>query len=194
MSKTEIDPGGLVSSPPHDFDERPFRINRALPLAPFVGVFGLAFGMSRWRPLNNMPIMWTGLGLSFAAVLLISRVQKKAKSGEDVSYFFPFTTWLAFGPALIALVVIANGTLDRAPIEQHRQVVMQKFISRGRSTSYNIVFSSWRPDHSFERVSVSWEKYAQFQINDPVIVDVHRGALGIPWMGTIRKETSTSVR
>jgi len=194
MSETEIDPGGLVTSQSHDFDERPFRVNRALPLAPIVGLLGLAFGMSRWRPLNNTPFMWTGFGLFFLAVFVISRVQKKAKSGEDVRYFFPFTTWLAFGPAFIALVVIANATLDRASIEQHRQVVTQKFISRGRSTSYNIVFSSWRPDRSFERVSVSSEKYAQFQIHDPVIVDVHRGALGIPWMGTIRREASTNVR
>jgi hypothetical protein len=89
----------------------------------------------------------------------------------------------------MALVVLVNGPLDSSPVEQHRQVVTRKYISRGRGTSYYIEFSSWRPDRTTERASVSPKRYAEFQVNDPVIIDVHKGALGIPWMGTIHKTT-----
>jgi hypothetical protein len=32
------------------------------------------------------------------------------------------------------------------------------------------------------------------QVDDPVIIDVHKGALGIPWMGTIRKTMEDDLR
>lgn len=189
MAKLGVDQTGGFASQPHDFDERPFRVNPGLQFAPIVGLIAFSYGVSRWRPLNPAPLYWLGFGLFFLSVFLLSHIRKKAKGGDDVRSYFPAATWLAFGPVFMAIIVLVNGPLDRSPVEQHQQVVTRKYITRGRSTSYYVEFSSWRPDRATERASVSPKRYAEFQVHDPVIIDVHKGALGIPWMGTIRKTT-----
>ena len=124
----------------------------------------------------------------FLCLFLISYIQKKQKRGDDVSTFFPMTTWLALAPACIATVVFSNGALDRSPVEPHPAVVMRTLVMCGKSTSYYLQTSSWRPNHSFEKLQVSYRVYTQFHINDPIIVEVHRGALNIPWLGAICKK------
>jgi hypothetical protein len=194
MEKPGVDPNDAFTSQQHDFDERPFRVNPGLQFVPIVGLIAFSYGVSRWRPLNPVPLYWLGFGLFFLSVFLLSHIRKKAKSGDDVRSYFPAATWLAFGPAFMAMIVLVNGPLDSSPVEQHQQAVTRKYITRGRSTSYYVEFSSWRPDHATERASVSPKRYAEFQVNDPVIIDVHKGALGIPWMGTIRKTRIDSLR
>jgi hypothetical protein len=194
MAKIGVDQIEGYASPPHDFDERPFRVNRALSLVPILGFFAFAYGMNKWRPLNPAQFYWVGFGLFFIAVFLISHIRKQEKAGEDVRSYFPWTTWLAFAPAFVGLVVCVNGALDHAPVATHQQFVTGKYISRGRSTSYYIEFTSWRPDRTTERASVSTTRYAEFQIDDPVFIDVHKGALGIEWMGTIRKTATDDLR
>jgi hypothetical protein len=194
MKDIGADRTDALTSQPHDFDERPFRVSRWLQFAPIVGLIAFSYSVSRWRPLNPSPLYWLGFGLFFLSVFLLSHIRKKAKSGDDVRSYFPAATWLAFGPAFMALIVLVNGPLDRSPATQHHQVVTRKYITRGRSTSYYVEFSSWRPDHATERASVSPRRYAKFQVNSPVIIDVHKGALGIPWMGTIRTTMEDDVR
>jgi hypothetical protein len=165
---------------------RSFRMSRWLQLAPILGLLCFPFAMMAWRPLDDAPFYWIGLILFFLSVLVMSYVQRQAKKGVDVNSFFPFTNWLAFGCALVALVVVINAKLDHSAVEQHQQMVTRKFVSRGRSASNNIEFSSWR-NRPFERISVSRQIYDQFQVDQPIIVDLHRGALGIPWIGAIHK-------
>ena len=98
------------------------------------------------------------------------------------------TNWLAFGPLCVAAVLLANGALDHSPIESHPGMVTQKLVSRGKSNSYYLETPSWRSSRSFEKLQVSYRVYTQFQIDDPIIVEVHRGALGIPWLGAVRKK------
>ena len=194
MEKPGVDPTDVFTQQPHDFDERPFRVNPGLQFAPIVGLIAFSYGVSRWRPLNPTPVYVLGFGLFFLSVFLLSHIRRKAKSGDDVRSYFPAATWLAFGPAFMAVIVLVNGPLDGSPVEQHQQVVTRKYISRGRGTSYYVEFSSWRPDRATERVSVSPNRYTEFRVNDPVIIDVHKGALGIPWMGTIHKTTIDGLR
>jgi hypothetical protein len=180
----QLDP---VATPPHDFDERPFRMSWALPFVPVLAIVALALSVSFWRPLDDSRYVLIGIGLSMLAIFRIRYVQKQQKAGVDIARYFPLTTWLLWSPMLVAAVLLINGALDRSPAEEHNQVVLQKYITHGRSTSYNIVFSSWRPGHASEKRSVSPDIYAQFRVNDRVVIEVHKGALGIPWAGKIHK-------
>lgn len=141
-----------------------------------------------YPPLDRSTFSVTAFILFFLCLFLISYIQKKQKRGDDVSPFFPMTTWLALVPVCIATVVFANGAFDRSPVELHSLVVMRTLVMRGKSTSYYLQTSSWRPNHSFEKLQVSYRVYTQFHINDPIIVEEHRGALNIPWLGAIRKK------
>lgn len=99
------------------------------------------------------------------------------------------TTWLAFGPAVLAGVLLLNGALDRSPIQLHRQFVVNKQATRGRwgSTTYHLEVTSWRPDRETEKFEVSGPTFGEFGVNDPVTVALHMGALAIPWVSSIRR-------
>jgi hypothetical protein len=84
MKNIDADRTDVFTSQPHDFDERPFRVNPGLQFAPIVGLIAFSYGVSRWRPLNPTPIYVLGFGLFFLSVFLLSHIRKKAKSGDDV--------------------------------------------------------------------------------------------------------------
>jgi hypothetical protein len=173
---------------PEGFGKRRRRMNRWLPLAPLAGMIGTMIAGLIYPPLDRS-YFWIALVLFLPSVFLSRFIQSKQKRGDDVSAFFPMTTWLAFAPLCVAAVLLANGALDHSPVEWHPEVVTQKLVSRGKSNSYFLETPSWRSSGSFEKLQVSYRVYTQFQINDPVIVEVHRGALGIPWLGGIRKRS-----
>jgi hypothetical protein len=83
--------------------------------------------------------------------------------------------------------VYVNGALDYSPVSAHPVVVTHKIVSSGRSTTYYLETSPWRSNHALEKLQVPLRVYAQFKIDDRVIVEVHRGALGIAWVGNIDK-------
>lgn len=177
-------------SPQGTEGEQPVRLVRMLPMIPLAGLIGLLVSRSKYRVLDESA--WFPFVMLFvlATLFLISYVQKKLKSGEDVRPFFPYTLWLASGPLILAGLVFLNGALDRGTPEQHPSVLQRLVVSHGRSTSYFIEVKSWRPNHSTEKIPVPASQYAQFRVGDAVSVEVHRGALGIPWLGTVRKSTS----
>jgi hypothetical protein len=186
MKDIGVERGDAFATQARHSTARPFRISLWVQLAPILGLLCFAFAMIAWRPLDDAPFYWTGLILFFLALLVMSYVQRQAKKGMDVSAFFPFTTWLAFGCALVALVIVVNAKVDHSAVEQHQQVVTRKFVTHGRSSSNNIEFSSWR-NRPFEKISVSRQTYDHFQVNQPIIVDLHHGALGIPWIGAVHR-------
>jgi len=186
MGTIDVGPGGSLKSTPHDFDQPSYRMSRLLPFVPLAGIAGTSFSVSAYKLLDPNAFYWAGFGLGLVSVFLLSHVQKKQKSGGDVSAYFPFATWLAFAPVIVALVVIVNCALDRSPIEEHHQIITGSYVAHGKSTSYHVEFTSWRTDRAVERTTVPYEEFALLQPNEPVIVEVHRGLLGVQWIGKIR--------
>jgi hypothetical protein len=164
------------------------QLNRAFLLIPTAGLIGMMAAISAYRPVNRTPFLWLGLILFFAIIFLVARIQQKTKRGGDVSSFFPMIYWLAFAPLLLALALWLNGALDHYPPETHRELVTRRYVTHGRrGTSYYIEFTSWRANRTTENVSIEHQLYKQLQTDDPILVDVHRGALAIAWIGEIRK-------
>jgi len=185
QSKPVLEQPGLEQ--PGAFGEHRYRMNRWLPLAPMAGLIGTMIAILIYPPLDRNSFSLTTFIIAVPCVFLISYVQKKQKRGDDIASFFPMTAWLAFAPICIAAILFANGALDRSPVEPHPVVVTQRLVRHGKSTSYYLQTSSWRANHSSETLQVTYVVFTQFQTNDAAIVEVHRGALGIPWLGAIRK-------
>jgi hypothetical protein len=157
-------------------------------LVPACGLIGCVLAISLYPPVDKAPFQWIVLILFFSILFLVSHMRKEAWRGGDVSPFFPMVYWLAWAPVVLALALSLNGKLDHAVPEIHRQRVTRKYItysSRSGST-YFVELTSWRPNRTTERVSVSSGLYTQFQVDDPIRVEVHRGALAIPWIGAVR--------
>ena len=161
-------------------------LSRAFLIVPIAGLIGAVIAISRYRPVDQDLFFWTLLLRFSAAFFLIKYIRQKIRIGSDVSYLLPITYLMLFAPAVLGLGLWLNGSLDHSPPESHRQVVTGKFTSHRRhGTSYYIELTSWREHRTTERVSVPPRQYAQFQVDDPIIVEVYRGALAIPWIGKI---------
>ena len=186
VDKFSADSGvGLAGRTP-DVAAAPGPISRALPAMPMAGLVALLMFMHTYAPVDQAPFMLGGMALMVAAELLIVYVQKRFKSGADVGLLFPATLWLAAAPAMLAVAMLLNGALDRSPVERHTQVVMRKWYMSGKHTSYHVQCTSWRPDQPFEKLSASRSPlYAQLHVGNSITVEVHKGALGIPWIGAI---------
>ena len=188
MLEVRLKQGESGLAQPEEFGERRYRMNRWLPIAPAAGLIGTMIAILTYPPLERRFYSVSVFILFVICILLVSYVQKKQRRGEDVSGFFPMTNWVALIPLGVAAVLLVNGGLDRAPVESHRVVVMQKMIRHGKSYSYYLETSSWRANHFSEELQVPSTVFGQFQMNDAAIVEMHRGAFGIPWLGGVRKE------
>ena len=187
MLDVRLKPGEAGLAQPQPFGERRYRMNRWLPIAPAAGLIGTMLAILLYPPLERS-FYSVGIVIVLAiCILLVSQVQKRQKRGDDVSSFFPMTTWIALLPLGIALVLLVNGGLDRSAAEPHRVVVMKKMVRHGKSNSYYLETSSWRANLFSEELQVSYTVFGQFQRNDTAIVEMHRGAFGIPWLGGVRK-------
>lgn len=98
----------LLTAKSPDFGETPYRMNTALPFAPLAGLLLLTFILPTYRPLEEFPFTAIGVALFLLATFLMSYIKKRIKRGANVKSFFPITTWLAFGPAVLALIVLVN--------------------------------------------------------------------------------------
>lgn len=163
-------------------------LDPAFRFVPLLGLLG--FFAMRWKYplLDDKPCFWVAIGLCFAALIPLRAAQDRAKAGKSVQSFFPITTWLAYGPAIVAAVLLLNGMLDRSPVEEHRQLVTDKRAVRGRwgSMTYYLEVTSWRASRGTEELEVSGVTYGQFSVEGPVTVELHRGALALPWVARIR--------
>jgi len=160
-------------------------MNQALGFVPFAGFFGVIFATRAYSLLNKD--LWLIFGLlTLPIVVFLMYLRGKEKQGEDIRRFFPVTTWVAFIPLCAAVAFLANGALDRSPVEPHTAVVI-KMESAAKGATYRVQVSSWRPGRSSEWLHVSKNVFVQFQVHDPITVEMHTGALGIPWVGTVHK-------
>lgn len=187
MLEVRLKQGESGLARPEAFGERQYRMNRWLPIAPAAGLIGTMLAILIYPPLER-GFFSVGVFIFFVlCIVLVSQVQKRQRRGDDVSSFFPMMNWIALVPVGVAVVLLVNGALDRSSVEPHRVVVMQKMVRHGKSNSYYLETSSWRANHLSEELQVSYIVFGQFQNNDVAIVEVHRGALGIPWLGSVRK-------
>lgn len=170
-------------------------LNPAFRFVPLVGLLGFLATHKFYPPLDDKPCSWIAIGLCFASLILLSVAKDRAKVGKNVQSFFPFTTWLACGPAIVAAVLLLNGALDLSQVEQHHQFVADKRAVRGRwgSMTYYLEVTSWRLHRGTERLEVSGVTYGEFRVEDSVTVELHKGALALPWVARIR-ETPPSLQ
>ena len=185
-----MDQPGLQPTP--DFGPPPMApcprpVSRPFLLIPACGLVGTMLAIAAYRPLDRTRFLWIVLILFFAVIVLVAHVQQKARRGGDVSSLFPMVYWIACLPAVLALALWLNGALDHSAPETHQEVVTRKYASRGRSgTSYYIEFTSWRENRTVENVNLKYRQWVQFRVDDSILIDLQRGALGIAWIGDVR--------
>lgn len=87
--------------------------------------------------------------------------------------------------ALIALVFVLNGGLDRVPPNEMKTTVIRKVVTMQKGTHYHVIVSSWRPGEAEEDFTVDPDVYHRAAVGKAVTVEVHKGFFGVPWSGNI---------
>src|ERR1700749_1054986 len=70
---------------------------------------------------------------------------------------------------------------DHAPTQTYRATVADKYVSQGKSWSYNFDLAPWGPDRSKSTVRVPGELYARIKPGMQVCATVHPGFIGLRW-------------
>jgi hypothetical protein len=85
-------------------------------------------------------------------------------------------------PWLLALLLLANGALDRSPPQVRISRVMGKFAMSGPVANRRLIVASWREGQRFERIPVDRGDYDRFSTGDSIEVQVQGGLVGISWV------------
>jgi len=90
-------------------------------------------------------------------------------------------------PWLLAALLLANGALDRSPIQLETAKIVGKFSMRGPAPSRRLIVTSWREGQRVERVAVDRRDFDRFGVGDLVEIRVGQGLVGIPWVAGISR-------
>ncbi len=138
---------------------------------------------SRVYPPLELDAILIFLGLLFFLALgLAVWIERRARRGSEVEVLKRVYFGLVPVPWLLAALLFANGKFDTAPPTRQVASVVGKFSMPGVLRSSRLVVTSWRHGHRFERVSVDSDDFNLFQRGDVVVVRVHDGLVGIPWV------------
>lgn len=161
-------------------------VHGAFYLGPILGMIGVLFNMVTYNPLDNAILYWIGATPCLIGWMVIINARKRKKNAPAL---VSAAKWLSLGSLCIPLVLLANGALDHSPIERHQQIVTRTILEHGRhgSTYYYLEVSSWRRGRTHEKVMVSERKYLDSTVGDPVVVETHAGALGIPLLVSVHR-------
>lgn len=170
-------------------------VHGAFYLGPVAGMTVLLVVIVSYQLLDEKLAYWIGAIPCLTCWALILNVRRRAKSKKDVQSFVAVTKWLSIGSLCVPLLLLVNGSLDRSPVEQHRETVTRVILEHGRhgSITYYLELTSWRPHHTHEKIGVSERKYLDYNVGDPAIVETRKGALGIPLLVSINPVTKGRV-
>lgn len=160
------------------------------------GVFllgSLAFLAAAFRfPPLELDAMLIFTGLVFAAGLVLAViVERRALRLTQAEWMKHLFGALVPVPWVLAVLVAANGWLDRARPTTWRTSIIGKFSSSAILPNRRLVVRSWREGRWVERVSVSEADFVRFQVGDTVVVYVHPGLVGIPWVSGVTAPPQT---
>jgi len=102
-------------------------------------------------------------------VVDVVRIQRAYLSGGALSIF-------------LALLMGCNGAFDHSSATSVRTSLVYKQVVRGKSgPSYTLRVLSWRPCRATEDLGVNGCTYRSASTEKGVVVEMHRGAFGLPW-------------
>ena len=77
--------------------------------------------------------------------------------------------------------VLADARFDASPGQALQVVVAGKYVSHGKSTTYQLELPAWGPRAAPSKVGVSRALYDAVRPGEPVCVALHPGAFQVPW-------------
>lgn len=130
------------------------------------------FHLLAWKPILPIAIL-VAIGMTVVIATTDAATQKRPLA------LIPF---LLFGVLYgYGLTTQVNVLLDRSSAQTFQVVAFDKHISQGKSTTYYLHLDPWGPQPAATQVAVPRSLYDATPPGATVCVDLHSGALRIPW-------------
>ncbi|MGH9861029.1 MAG: hypothetical protein ACRD5F_13495 [Candidatus Acidiferrales bacterium] len=144
---------------------------------------------SHYYPPLELDAMLILIGVIFFLTLgLAALLDLRARRHLEIEAWKRLFRGLVPVPWLLAAVLFVNGSLDHEPPKSLHAAVVGKFRMPGLLRVHRLVVTSWREGRSYERLYVSTDDFARFQVGDAVQVRVQAGLVGIPWVYGVYRE------
>lgn len=144
-------------------------------------VFSLLIKGTRYQVLDYtavwQPAILAGMVLFIVFVIRNSEFTTRTSAGIYGLIAFAVTC-LIYG---FSSVIAVNCIYDTAVSQDFKAIVVEKFITTGKRTIYNLRLSHWGNQQKTHRISVPYEMYDRKYIGDAMMVHQHHGMLKIPW-------------
>jgi len=150
-----------------------------------LGALAFVAASVRYPPVElDSALIFIGV-LFFPTLGLAILVERRALRHSEVEALKRVYYALVPIPWLLAILLVANGALDRgAPRIEHARVV-GKFAMAGALPIRRLVVTSWRDGNRFERIPIDRGDFDTFRSGDFVEVKVQDGLVGIPWVSGV---------
>lgn len=91
-------------------------------------------------------------------------------------------------PWLLAALLLGNGALDTSSTHPVEARVIGKFSMPGPVPNRRLIVNSWREGRRIERVPVDREDFDRVNTGDVIVIEIHGGLVGIPWVSGVSRE------
>ena len=153
------------------------------------GLLGSLLGYFAYPPLDGGPLLALGVGVFFLPMVLQLVSVTRKRLNEDGGRLRTAYAYSSLALVLLALLLLLNGWLDSSPRSAVRSTVLQKTVTRRKSTThYRLTVSSWRPGKGEEEFYVGLRTFNRAVVGKTVTVELHKGFFGLPWSGGIAPE------
>jgi hypothetical protein len=150
-----------------------------------VGGLALVAASERYPALELDGILiFTGV-LFFLTLGLGIAVERRALRHQEVEALKRVYYALIPLPWLLAILLLANGALDRYPVHIEQARVISKFSMSGPVPNRRLIVTSWREGHRLERIPVSRGDFDRVSRGDMVDVQVKEGLASVPWVAGV---------
>ncbi|HXO05963.1 MAG TPA: hypothetical protein VN884_10090 [Candidatus Sulfotelmatobacter sp.] len=150
-----------------------------------VGGLALVAASERYPALELDGILiFTGV-LFFLTLGLGILVERRALRHQEAEALKRVYYGLIPLPWLLAILLLANGALDRYPAHVEQARVISKFSMSGPVPNRRLIVTSWREGHHLERIPVDRGDFDRVSRGDTVEVQVKEGLASIPWVAGV---------
>jgi hypothetical protein len=156
-------------------------------LLPIAGLLGAILGMAKYSVLERTPIVVALFAVYIASLLPMIIFVRRGHQPTHVAVIRSACRWGGGVLIAMALVLFANGALDRSPPKQIFASIVDKRISRAtRGPSYSVTITpSWRLGETEADLSVTADTFAILSTGGRVSIDVHPGFFHLSWYDDI---------
>lgn len=142
-----------------------------------LAAFGLLIHCGGLHFVSMQPLLYfiVPIGLIYVAVYYSISNKGSSRPGTIIAVLF-FAGMYSY-----SLGMVADTLTDHATATVYSAQVLDKHLSRGRSTTYYLNLAPWGPIENPGQVSVPMRTYDTVEPGDQVCLRLHPGSLHVPW-------------